>query len=78
MAKRNLHDLQLVTGDNTPEYKRKAYLEELRNDNTKILNEIEHLTNDKDYVSTFIPSSYAVLKNMKKSKSKILRDNYLL
>ncbi len=78
MAKRNLHDLQLVTGDNTPEYKRKAYLEELRNDNTKILNEIEHLTNDKDYVSTFIPSSYAVLKNMEKSKSKILRDNYLL
>ena len=42
-------ELKSITGDNTPKYKRKDYLEVLREDNGIVMDEIEKMSKQKDY-----------------------------
>lgn len=44
-------ELKSITGDNTPKYKRKDYLEALREDNRIIMDEIEKMSKQKNYKS---------------------------
>uniref|UniRef100_UPI00255A9311 helicase-related protein n=2 Tax=Campylobacteraceae TaxID=72294 RepID=UPI00255A9311 len=46
-------ELKSITGDNTPKYKRKDYLEALREDNRIIMDEIEKMSKQKNYKSDF-------------------------
>lgn len=55
-------ELKSITGDNTPEYKRKDYLEALREDNRIIMDEIKQ----KDYKSDFVPKSAKILEDLNK------------
>ncbi|WP_432805901.1 SNF2-related protein [Helicobacter apodemus] len=58
-------ELKSITGDNTPAYKRKDYLEALREDNRIVMNEIEKMSKQKDYKSAFIPKSTRILESVK-------------
>lgn len=49
--------LKSITGDNTPKYKRKDYLEALRENNHIVVEEIEKMSKQKDYKSSFVPKS---------------------
>ena len=60
--------LTLITGDNTPEYKRKDYLEALRADNRVVMDEIEKMSKQKDYKSSFVTKSTLILENLNKNK----------
>ncbi|EHN0312642.1 SNF2-related protein [Campylobacter coli] len=60
--------LTLITGDNTPKYKRKDYLEALRADNRVVMDEIEKMSKQKDYKSSFVPKSTLILENLNKNK----------
>ncbi len=63
--KRNIEELEKVTGDKAPCYDRKAYLEALRVDNNAILREIQKLSKNKDYKSSWQPSSQKIKEAMK-------------
>lgn len=60
--KKEIVELKSITGDNTPEYKRKDYLEALREDNRIIMDEIKQ----KDYKSDFVPKSAKILEDLNK------------
>lgn len=55
-------ELEAVTGNNALEYKRKDYLEALREDNRLIIDEIEKSAKDKNYKSGFEPKSAKILQ----------------
>lgn len=55
-------ELETVTGNNALEYKRKDYLEALREDNRLIIDEIEKSAKDKNYKSEFEPKSAKILQ----------------
>lgn len=57
-----------ITGENTPQYKRKDYLEALREDNRVVMEEIEKMSKSKDYKSNFTPKSTLILENLNKNK----------
>nr|WP_257395636.1 SNF2-related protein [Campylobacter lari]MCR2070239.1 SNF2-related protein [Campylobacter lari subsp. concheus] len=62
--KNDVEELKLITGENTPEYKRKEYYEALKEDNVIIMQEIEKMSQQKDYKSPFIPKSNAILEKL--------------
>lgn len=70
-------ELKSITGDNTPKYKRKDYLEALREDNRIIMDEIEKMSKQKNYKSDFVPKSAKILEDLNKH-NKILKDRELL
>lgn len=70
-------ELKSITGDNTPKYKRKDYLEALREDNRIVMEEIEKMSTQKDYKSDFIPKSAKILEELNK-QSKIIKENEIL
>ncbi|MGI7345901.1 hypothetical protein ACNGA7_08895, partial [Campylobacter coli] len=70
-------ELKSITGDNTPKYKRKNYLEALREDNRIIMDEIEKMSKQKNYKSDFVPKSAKILEDLNKH-NKILKDRELL
>ncbi|ELC5989645.1 helicase, partial [Campylobacter jejuni] len=70
-------ELKSITGDNTPKYKRKDYLEALRKDNRIIMDEIEKMSKQKNYKSDFVPKSAKILEDLNKH-NKILKDRELL
>lgn len=70
-------ELKSITGDNTPKYKRKDYLEALREDNRIIMDEIEKMSKQKNYKSDFVPKSPKILEDLNKH-NKILKDRELL
>ncbi|EKK5719886.1 helicase, partial [Campylobacter coli] len=70
-------ELKSITGDNTPKYKRKDYLEVLREDNRIIMDEIEKMSKQKNYKSDFVPKSAKILEDLNKH-NKILKDRELL
>ncbi len=59
-------ELKSITGDNTPKYKRKDYLEALREDNRIIMDEIEKMSKQKNYKSDFVPKSAKILEDLSK------------
>lgn len=59
-------ELKSITGDNTPKYKRKDYLEALREDNRIVMEEIEKMSKQKDYKSSFVPKSAKILEDLSK------------
>lgn len=59
-------ELKSITGDNTPKYKRKDYLEALREDNRIIMDEIEKMSKQKNYKSDFLPKSAKILEDLSK------------
>ncbi|ELH6811230.1 hypothetical protein Q9F50_001790, partial [Campylobacter jejuni] len=63
-----------ITGDNTPKYKRKDYLEALREDNRIVMEEIEKMSKQKDYKSSFMPKSTKFLEELNK-QSKTIKEN---
>lgn len=67
-------ELKSITGDNTPKYKRKDYLEALREDNRIIMDEIEKMSKQKNYKSDFVPKSAKILEDLNKH-NKILKEN---
>ncbi|HEF5091760.1 TPA: hypothetical protein SAN26_001843, partial [Campylobacter jejuni] len=60
--------------DNTPKYKRKDYLEALREDNRIIMDEIEKMSKQKNYKSDFVPKSVKILEDLNK-QSKTIKEN---
>ncbi len=70
-------ELKSITGDNTPKYKRKDYLEALREDNRIVMDEIEKMSKQKNYKSDFVPKSAKILEDLNKH-NKILKDRELL
>ncbi|WP_104722728.1 SNF2-related protein [Helicobacter mesocricetorum] len=58
-------ELKSITGNNTPTYERKDYLEALREDNRMVMSEIEKTSKQKDYKSNFIPKSAKILESIK-------------
>nr|WP_254410088.1 hypothetical protein [Campylobacter coli] len=68
---------RFVRTDNTPKYKRKDYLEALREDNRIIMDEIEKMSKQKNYKSDFVPKSAKILEDLNKH-NKILKDRELL
>ncbi|WP_301006626.1 MULTISPECIES: SNF2-related protein [Helicobacter] len=69
-------ELKSVTGENTPAYKRKEYLEALREDNRAVMSEIEKMSKQKDYKSNFTPKSAGILESLNKS-NEIAKENDL-
>lgn len=67
-------ELKSITGDNTPKYKRKDYLEALREDNRIIMDEIEKMSKQKNYKSDFVPKSVKILEDLNK-QSKTIKEN---
>lgn len=67
-------ELKSITGDNTPKYKRKDYLEALREDNRIIMDEIEKMSKQKNYKSDFVPKSPKILEDLNK-QSKTIKEN---
>lgn len=67
-------ELKSITGDNTPKYKRKDYLEALREDNRIIMDEIEKMSKQKNYKSDFVPKSAKILEDLNK-QSKTIKEN---
>ncbi|EAH4801871.1 helicase, partial [Campylobacter jejuni] len=67
-------ELKSITGDNTPKYKRKDYLEALREDNRIVMEEIEKMSKQKDYKSSFMPKSTKFLEELNK-QSKTIKEN---
>ncbi|HEF9781912.1 TPA: DEAD/DEAH box helicase family protein, partial [Campylobacter coli] len=67
-------ELKSITGDNTPKYKRKDYLEALREDNRIIMDEIEKMSKQKNYKSDFVPKSANILEDLNK-QSKTIKEN---
>lgn len=67
-------ELKSITGDNTPKYKRKDYLEALREDNRIIMDEIEKMSKQKNYKSGFVPKSAKILEDLNK-QSKTIKEN---
>ncbi|ECC0107414.1 helicase, partial [Campylobacter jejuni] len=67
-------ELKSITGDNTPKYKRKDYLEALREDNRIIMDEIEKMSKQKNYKSDFVPKSPKILEGLNK-QSKTIKEN---
>lgn len=67
-------ELKSITGDNTPKYKRKDYLEVLREDNGIVMDEIEKMSKQKDYKSSFVPKSAKILEELNK-QSKTIKEN---
>lgn len=67
-------ELKSITGDNTPKYKRKDYLEALREDNRIVMDEIEKMGKQKDYKSDFLPKSTKILEELERHK-KIVKEN---
>ncbi len=57
---KNITALEKVTGENTPKYTKKDYLEALRTDNYEILQEIKKLSDDKNYKSSWKPKSQKI------------------
>jgi len=55
-------ELEAVTGNNALEYKKKDYLEALREDNRLIIDEIEKSAKDKNYKSEFEQKSAKILQ----------------
>ncbi|HEG2479937.1 TPA: hypothetical protein SCY63_002001, partial [Campylobacter coli] len=55
--------------DNTPKYKRKDYLEALREDNRIIMDEIEKMSKQKNYKSDFLPKSAKILEDLNKNNN---------
>ena len=55
-----------IKGDNTPKYKRKDYLEALREDNRIVMEEIEKMSKQKGYKSSFVPKSAKILEDLNK------------
>lgn len=62
-------ELKSITGDNTPKYKRKDYLEALREDNRIIMDEIEKMSKQKNYKSDFVPKSAKILEDLNKNNN---------
>nr|EIM4031930.1 DEAD/DEAH box helicase family protein [Campylobacter jejuni] len=62
-------ELKSITGDNTPKYKRKDYLEALREDNRIIMDEIEKMSKQKNYKSDFLPKSAKILEDLNKNNN---------
>ncbi|HEB7752302.1 TPA: DEAD/DEAH box helicase family protein, partial [Campylobacter coli] len=62
-------ELKSITGDNTPKYKRKDYLEALREDNRIIMDEIEKMSKQKNYKSDFVPKSVKILEDLNKNNN---------
>ncbi|HAA2102009.1 TPA_asm: hypothetical protein GD957_09245 [Campylobacter coli] len=62
-------ELKSITGDNTPKYKRKDYLEALREDNRIIMDEIEKMSKQKNYKSGFVPKSAKILEDLNKNNN---------
>lgn len=67
-------ELKSITGDNTPKYKRKDYLEALREDNRIIMDKIEKMSKQKNYKSGFVPKSAKILEDLNK-QSKTIKEN---
>ncbi len=67
-------ELKSITGDNTPKYKRKDYLEALREDNRIVMDEIEKMSKQKNYKSDFVPKSAKILEDLNK-QSKTIKEN---
>ncbi|EGQ0279052.1 hypothetical protein I1912_001807 [Campylobacter coli] len=65
---------RFVGTDNTPKYKRKDYLEALREDNRIIMDEIEKMSKQKNYKSDFVPKSAKILEDLNK-QSKTIKEN---
>lgn len=59
---KEIESFKAITGNNEPIYKRKDYLEALREDNMRIIEEIDKTTNDKNYISNFKPKSVEIMK----------------
>lgn len=57
-------ELKSITGGNTPKYKRKDYLEALREDNRIIMDEIEKMSKQKNYKSDFVSKSAKILEDL--------------
>ncbi|WP_238386997.1 MULTISPECIES: SNF2-related protein [unclassified Campylobacter] len=68
---KDIVDLQRITGENTPSYTRKEYLEALREDNRLVIEEIEKISTNKDYKSEFVPKSAEILNSLNKTKENI-------
>ena len=66
-----------ITGDNTPIYKRKDYLEALREDNRIVIEEIEKMSKQKGYKNDFVPKSAKILEDLNRH-NKIMKDRELL
>ncbi|EOJ1950432.1 helicase-related protein, partial [Campylobacter jejuni] len=62
-------ELKSITGDNTPKYKRKDYLEALREDNRIVMDEIEKMSKQKNYKSDFVPKSAKILEDLNKNNN---------
>lgn len=62
-------ELKSITGDNSPKYKRKDYLEALREDNRIIMDEIEKMSKQKNYKSDFVPKSAKILEDLNKNNN---------
>lgn len=69
-------ELKSITGDNTPKYKRKDYLEALREDNRIVMEEIEKMSKQKNYKSAFVPKSARILEELDK-QNKIVKENMI-
>lgn len=67
-------ELKSITRDNTPQYKRKDYLEALREDNRIVMEEIEKMSKQKGYKSSFMPKSAKILEDLNK-QSKTIKEN---
>lgn len=59
---KEIKELEAITGENAIEYRRKDYLEALREDNRLIIDEIEKSAKDKNYKSEFEPKSAKILQ----------------
>lgn len=75
--KKEIAELENITGDNTPIYKRKDYLEALREDNRIVIEEIEKMSKQKGYKSDFVPKSAKILEDLNRH-NKIAKDRELL
>lgn len=72
--KKEIAELENITGDNTPIYKRKDYLEALREDNRIVIEEIEKMSKQKGYKSDFVPKSAKILEDLNR-QSKTIKEN---
>ena len=75
--KKEIAELENITGGNTPIYKRKDYLEALREDNRIVIEEIEKMSKQKGYKSDFVPKSAKILEDLNRH-NKIMKDRELL